>query len=158
MLINKKIASQYNIRITLVLILILFLPAACTKTTREFNLEQARQKWNSPARQWTEAELRVLYRGEQIYTGQCAVCHHIEGTGQLTTMGAPGLKGNALMRGDPVSHIRIIIQGKNSMPAFGRALGNEDIAAVASYERNAWGNNSYDLVMPNQVLRMREEK
>jgi hypothetical protein len=38
------------------------------------------------------------------------------------------------------------------MAAFGKQLSEVDIAAVVTYERNAWGNNKGDMVTPKDVL------
>ena len=37
------------------------------------------------------------------------------------------------------------------MPAFGEQLNDGDIAAVTTYERNAWGNNTGDLIQASDV-------
>jgi len=37
------------------------------------------------------------------------------------------------------------------MPAFGEQLSDLDIAAVTTYERNAWGNNTGDIVQPKEI-------
>lgn len=131
--------------------------AACTNSSEKFDLAKAKNKWNSVDKQWTEKELQVLYSGEKLYYGQCSACHHKEGTGQLQLMGAPGLKNNALMRGDPTIQIKIILNGKRSMPAFAKSLTDDDIAAVASYTRNSWGNNSFNLINLEQVEKIRND-
>jgi cytochrome c oxidase subunit 2 len=38
-----------------------------------------------------------------------------------------------------------------AMAAFGGQLTKTQIAAVVTYERNAWGNNTGDLVQPADV-------
>ena len=38
------------------------------------------------------------------------------------------------------------------MAAFGKQLSEVDLAAVITYERNAWGNNTGDMVTPKDVL------
>ena len=45
----------------------------------------------------------------------------------------------------------MIINGKNNMPAFGKQLSMSEIAAVVTYERNAWGNNTGDMVQAKDV-------
>jgi cytochrome c oxidase subunit 2 len=37
------------------------------------------------------------------------------------------------------------------MPAFGAQLSPREIAAVVTYERNAWGNDTGDLIQPQDV-------
>ncbi len=41
------------------------------------------------------------------------------------------------------------------MPAYGEQLSDLDIAAVTTYERNAWGNNTGDVVQAKEVLEAR---
>ncbi len=50
-------------------------------------------------------------------------------------------------------HIAIIKNGKGIMPPFGSQLNAADIAAVVTYERNAWGNDTGDVVQPSTVSR-----
>jgi hypothetical protein len=42
------------------------------------------------------------------------------------------------------------------MAAFGKQLSEVDIAAVVTYERNAWGNNKGDMVTPKDVLALKQ--
>ena len=48
-------------------------------------------------------------------------------------------------------HIKTVLHGKNAMPSFKSQLSPKEIAAVITYERNAWGNNSGDLIQPADV-------
>ena len=41
------------------------------------------------------------------------------------------------------------------MQAYGDQLTDAEIAAITTYERNAWKNNTYDLVQPNDVRAVR---
>ena len=38
-----------------------------------------------------------------------------------------------------------------AMQAFGEQLSEVDIAAVVTYERNAWGNNMGDMTQPIDI-------
>jgi cytochrome c oxidase subunit 2 len=42
------------------------------------------------------------------------------------------------------------------MFAFGHVLSDEDVAAVVTYIRNAWGNDSGDVIKPEQVQKFRQ--
>ena len=44
------------------------------------------------------------------------------------------------------------------MPAFGEQLSDVDIAAVTTYERNAWGNDTGDIVQSKEVSEARDKK
>ncbi len=100
-------------------------------------------------RDWNMADL--MERGEKVYNTSCAACHQANGEGIPGAF--PGLKGSAVATGPIPAHIDIIINGKSgtAMAAFGGQLNDIDIAAVVTYERNAWDNNTGDLVQPSEV-------
>ena len=98
---------------------------------------------------WTQADL--MSHGEKVYKTACAACHQANGEGLPNVF--PGLKGSAVALGDIAKHIDIILNGVEgtSMQAFGAQLNDADIAAVTTYERNAWGNDTGDVVQPADV-------
>jgi cytochrome c oxidase subunit 2 len=96
---------------------------------------------------YTKAEM--MAKGKDVYTANCAACHNAEGTGGGPF---PALKGSIVATTGPIAdHLAIIKNGKGIMPPFGAQLSALDIAAVTTYERNAWGNNTGDVVQPSQV-------
>lgn len=99
---------------------------------------------------WTLAELSE--RGEKVYQTACTSCHQASGEG-LPPM-FPALKGSAIATGEVGAHIGIVVNGKpgSAMAAFGKQLSEVDLAAVITYERNAWGNEKGDMVTPKDVL------
>ncbi|WP_404842430.1 MULTISPECIES: cytochrome c oxidase subunit II [unclassified Colwellia] len=99
---------------------------------------------------YSEDELMVM--GEQVYMKACAACHQVSGAGLPPAF--PALKGSAIALGDIAVHIDMVINGSKKNPAmaaFGSQLTKTEIAAVVTYERNAWGNNTGDLVQPAAV-------
>ncbi len=100
-------------------------------------------------KEWSMDDL--MARGEKVYNTNCAACHQANGSGVPGAF--PALKGSAIATGPVAQHIAIIMNGKSgtAMAAFGAQLNDIDIAAVATYERNAWGNNTGDLVQPSEV-------
>jgi len=52
-------------------------------------------------------------------------------------------------------HIKQTLNGQNAMPPFKGTLNDEQLAAVITYERNAFGNETGDLVQPAQVKQLR---
>lgn len=93
---------------------------------------------------FTQAEL--MTKGESVYKANCAACHQANGTGGGPF---PGLVGSPVATtGSIEEHLKLIIAGKGIMPPFGAQLSDADIAAVTTYERNAWGNNTGDTVQP----------
>ena len=93
---------------------------------------------------FTHAEL--MKKGAAVYKANCAACHGAEGQGGGPF---PALKGSKVATtGSIEEHLKLIIAGKGIMPPFGTQLSDADIAAVATFERNAWGNNTGDTVQP----------
>lgn len=94
----------------------------------------------------TMAEAMAL--GEKTYLGYCAACHQPGGQGLPGAF--PALKGSkmATTATELATHIEIVLNGKSgtAMQAFGKQLTLQEIAAVITYERNAWDNNTGDLV------------
>ena len=130
-------------------------PAAETKADKK--TEKSAQKSDakpataakplSPAEQMKEA----MARGEKVYSATCAVCHQPAGTGLPPTF--PALKGSKITTGPKAGHIHQVMYGKagTAMQAFMNQLNDQEIADVVTYERNAWGNNKGDLVMPEEI-------
>ncbi|WP_085284145.1 cytochrome c oxidase subunit II [Colwellia chukchiensis] len=99
---------------------------------------------------YSQAELMSM--GEQVYMSACAACHQASGEGMAPVF--PALKGSAMVTGDVTAHIDMVLNGSKKNPAmaaFGSQLTKTQIAAVVTYERNAWGNNTGDLVQPADV-------
>ncbi|HEY0923369.1 cytochrome c oxidase subunit II [Rheinheimera pacifica] len=89
--------------------------------------------------------------GARTYTAYCAACHQPSGEGLPGIF--PALKGSAMALNDMPGHINIVLNGKagTSMQAYARQLSLKEIAAVITYERNAWGNNTGELVQAADV-------
>jgi len=93
---------------------------------------------------FTKAEL--MAKGETVYKASCAACHGAEGQGGGPF---PALKASPVATtGSIEDHLKLIIAGKGIMPPFGAQLSDADVAAVTTFERNAWGNNTGDVVQP----------
>ena len=71
----------------------------------------------------------------------------------------PALDGSKIVSGPRDAHLNIVLNGKpnTAMAAF-KMLSDEDLAAVITYERNAWGNKAGDMVTPAEVNAVREGK
>lgn len=96
----------------------------------------------------TKEELMQL--GETAYMAHCAACHQPTGLGLPPTF--PALKGSVVAtQGTVAEHIALIQNGKGMMPPFGKQLSLKEIAALVTYERNAWGNDTGDLVQSSDV-------
>ncbi|NQZ09196.1 MAG: c-type cytochrome, partial [Algicola sp.] len=99
--------------------------------------------------QMSKDELMVL--GEKVYLGSCAACHQPNGQGLPGVF--PGLKDSPVALGDMKKHIEVVVNGAKgtAMQGFGKQLGLKELAAVITYERNAWGNNTGDAVQASDV-------
>jgi len=101
---------------------------------------------------WSKDDL--MARGEKVYA-QCAACHGATGAGVPGVF--PALKGSKIATGPVAAHLAIVMKGKagTAMQAFAGQLNDADIAAVVTYERNAFGNNTGDVVQPSAVKALR---
>ncbi|MDT0595129.1 cytochrome c oxidase subunit II [Glaciecola petra] len=93
----------------------------------------------------------LMTTGERVYKAVCAACHQVNGEGLPGVF--PALKGSKMALEDIDGHIDIIVNGSpgTSMASFARQLTMSEIAAVTTYERNAWGNNTGDMVQAKDV-------
>ena len=93
----------------------------------------------------------LMTRGEKVYGTHCAACHQATGAGLPPAF--PSLVGSPLVKGPVAGHVDIVMNGKpgTAMAAFGGQLSDADLAAVITYERNAWGNDSGDLLQPSDI-------
>lgn len=92
------------------------------------------------------SKAELLAQGQKVYETRCAVCHQPGGEGLPGAF--PALKGSAMVTKDKPTHIHTVLFGKpgTAMQAFGKQLTAAELAAVITYERNAWGNDTGDLV------------
>lgn len=112
------------------------------------NLMLAAAAEASADRDWTMAEL--MEKGQSEYNTKCASCHQITGLGLPPAF--PALKGSAIATGPLQGHLDIVLNGKQgtAMVAW-NMLNDLELAAIITYERNAWGNDTGDLVQPRDI-------
>lgn len=110
-------------------------------------------------RDWTRDEL--MERGQGVYMSQCAACHQANGQG-LPAAGFPALtQGMSVAADGLAAHIDMVLNGSPrnpAMAAFGRTLNNLDLAAVITYERNAFGNDTGDIIQPRDIEAARQQR
>jgi cytochrome c oxidase subunit 2 len=101
---------------------------------------------------WSLDEL--MARGENLYNLKCGACHQV--TGQGLPPAFPALKGSAIATGDIAAHLDIVLNGKQgtAMQPW-NSLNDLELAAIITYERNAWDNNTGDVVQPADVKQAR---
>lgn len=109
---------------------------------------------DDPGKVYTLAELNS--RGEKVYATHCASCHQTTGAGVPGAF--PALNGSKIATGDKAAHINIVMQGKpgTAMGAFAPQLSDTEMAAVVTYERNAWNNRTGDMIQPAEIRALRK--
>jgi cytochrome c oxidase subunit 2 len=100
----------------------------------------------------------LLALGQKTYEARCAPCHQVTGLGIPGAF--PALKGSAIVTKDLPLHLHRVIFGKEgtAMQAFGKQLSASEIAAVITYERNSWGNDTGDVVQAKDVTAAMQAK
>jgi|TARA_R100001369_G_scaffold92509_1_gene138033 cytochrome c oxidase subunit 2 len=114
--------------------------------------EAAEQEAMGVDREWAMDEL--VERGESVYQSICSSCHQAEGQGSPPAF--PALANNEQLINDVDWHLDKVVNGVSgaAMPAFRSTLNPVEIAAVVTYTRNAWGNDTGDVVQPSAVAEL----
>ncbi|MBW8191233.1 cytochrome c oxidase subunit II [Neiella marina] len=137
-----------------------FMPVVViAKEPEEFQSWLASQQAEQQAKQAEEQRLLALQMpkdelmdlGKRTYDQFCAACHQPNGQG-LPGM-FPALKGSDMVMTDAAAHIDIVLYGKagTAMAGFGKQLSLKELAAVVTYERNAWGNDTGELIQAADI-------
>jgi cytochrome c oxidase subunit 2 len=123
-------------------------------------------------REWTQDEL--IAKGKEVHDTVCAACHQASGEGMPGAF-PPMIAGKAFSAAEPMlqplrergfltpdnkvvmgpveQHAEIVLQGipGTAMQAYAAQLSDAEIAAVITYQRNSWGNNTGDVVQPSTI-------
>lgn len=133
--------------------------AGCDAQLRWAGKESA----TAPARVLTASEQRRFADGKRLYV-QCLGCHGADGEGVGGTY--PPLNGSPVVLGSPGILARVLLHGLEGPVTIGNRTWNgamvkaplrsdEELAAVMTYVRRAWGNAA-DPVAPAEVARVRQ--
>jgi cytochrome c oxidase subunit 2 len=97
----------------------------------------------------------LLPIGEEVFVSECATCHQTNGLGQPPKY--PALAGSPIATGSIEEHLDRVMNGKakTEMQAWAPQLTDLEIAAVITYERNSWGNDTGEPVQPMTVYTAR---
>jgi len=97
---------------------------------------------------WSMAEL--LEKGQANYNTKCASCHQITGKGLPPAF--PPLAGSKVTTGPIEAHYDVVLNGRQgtAMVAW-NMLSDLELASIITYERNAWGNDTGDVVQPRDI-------
>jgi mono/diheme cytochrome c family protein len=107
---------------------------------------------------------QLFEQGKKVYANSCAVCHAADGQGHPP--GFPPLAHNQAIGMESAHNpIRMVLNGgyppstqgnpkPHGMPPFAQSLSDQEVAAVVTYIRMAWGNHGTP-VSPQQVSDLR---
>ena len=100
------------------------------------------------AKPFTLAELKAL--GETVYAAHCVACHQANGKGVPSAF--PPLDGSRIVLGPKGAQIDVLLHGRpqTAMQSFAQ-LDNVALAAVVTFTRNNWGNQTGEAVQPAEV-------
>ncbi len=108
---------------------------------------------DDPSKVWVLADL--VKRGESVYAANCVACHQANGKGAGPIK---PLDGSALVvDADKGKIINVLLNGQNNaaMPAW-RQLSDTELAAVMTYAKNNWSNQTQQIVQPADVQAARQ--
>ena len=96
-----------------------------------------------------------MEHGAEVYAAQCATCHQADGQGLAPAF--PALAGSSIATGPLADNIDVVLHGRDgtAMPAWGTLLSDSEIAATLTYTRNAFGNETGDVVQPQTITRIK---
>ena len=107
-----------------------------------------------PSKVW---ELSALVsRGKQVYGTNCVACHQATGKGAGAIKPLDG--SSVVLNSDHTEVISTLLNGRGNgaMPAW-KQLSDTEIAAVITYAKNSWSNQSGDLIQPAEVQAARNQ-
>jgi cytochrome c oxidase subunit 2 len=110
-------------------------------------------KADDPNREWKLDEL--IARGEKVYNANCAACHRPDGKGAGPIKPLDG--SPIVLDADKGKQIAILLNGaaNGAMPSW-KALSDTEIAAVITYTKNHWSNQTGQVVQPADIVAARK--
>ena len=136
-----------------------FMPIVVNAVSSEDYAKWVQQQQNLPqvtaSNTMTREALMTL--GKEKYEAICSACHQPDGRGIPPLY--PALRGSSIAVGHPSArHIELVLYGVagSAMQSYKDQLSDEEIAAIITYERNAWENNTEDEIQPEDVQRIRQ--
>jgi mono/diheme cytochrome c family protein len=118
----------------------------------------------SPTISMTPPDTAQMKAGEAIFVDECSACHLMRAQGQAQAF-PPLARSANVQQSDPTTALHVILAGAQAvptpaaptaftMPAFAWKLNDKQVAAVATYIRNEWGNAAPP-VSAEQVAKLR---
>jgi len=91
---------------------------------------------------------QLMAEGKAVFPKTCAACHGSNAGGSA----GPALRQNLK---DARGIVKAVANGRGAMPPVGAEFSDRQIAAIATYVRNSWGN-AYGLVTEKEVANARK--
>ncbi len=92
----------------------------------------------------------VEMSGEELFANVCQGCHMPGGAGAAGAGAYPALASNKNLEASGYP-LELVVNGRRGMPAFGKMMTDDQIAAVVNYVRTHFGNNYENKVMAGDV-------
>ena len=107
---------------------------------------------DDPSKVWNLADL--VQRGESVYAANCLACHGAQGKGAGPIKPLDGAA--VVVDADKSKMITVLLNGQNNgaMPAW-KQLSDTELAAVMTYTKNNWSNQTQQIVQPSDVVAAR---
>lgn len=99
-------------------------------------------------------EEEMIQRGASIYYTVCLACHQVDGNG-VPGIYLPLNQGGIINLEDPTLFIYTVLYGRGGMPRFNGIYSDQDIAAIVTFVRQEWDNDSAPVTAAN-VAAVRE--
>ena len=108
---------------------------------------------DDPSKVWELADL--VKRGESVYAANCLACHQANGKGAGPIKPLDGAA--VVVDADNNKLISVLLNGQNNgaMPAW-KQLSDTELAAVMTYAKNTWSNQTQQIVQPAEVVAARK--
>lgn len=119
----------------------------------EAKAKEMQARADDPAKVWELAAL--VARGEKVYAANCVACHQSTGKGVGPIKALDG--SPIVLDADKSRQIAIMLNGagNGAMPAW-KQLTDTEIAAVITYTKNQWGNQTGQVVQPADIVAARK--
>jgi cytochrome c oxidase subunit 2 len=108
---------------------------------------------DDPSKIWALTDL--VKRGESVYASSCLACHGAQGKGGGAIKALDG--SDLVVNTNTSMLINVLLNGQNNgaMPAW-KQLSDTELAAVMTYTKNTWSNQTQKMVQPADVLAARK--
>jgi cytochrome c oxidase subunit II len=98
----------------------------------------------------------LIARGEKVYSANCVACHGTNGAGNAAT-GIKALVGSAVVLSDDKSkQVNVLLKGQGQAMASFATLSDTELAAVITYTKNNWSNQTGQFIQPTEIAAARK--